>query len=208
VNRSVAVDHGRTARNPKAGQSGVTLLELLVVIAVFAIMSATAYSSLQSSLKAEENFDAAMRELETVQMSLAIFQRDIMQLSPRTIRDALGDSQAAIVLFDGRELSFTRGGNFSSLKLDQTELTRVAWSLRDEQLVRSYWHRLDSTQGDQPLAAPLLNNVGNLQMRVLDQNGTWHVNWPIAASGRIRAVELTVELEDWGEIRRLFPMPG
>jgi general secretion pathway protein J len=184
------------------------LLELLVVIAVFAIMSATAYSSLQSSLKAEENFDAAMRELETVQMSLAIFQRDIMQLSPRTIRDALGDSQAAIVLFDGRELSFTRGGNFSSLKLDQTELTRVAWSLREEQLIRSYWHRLDSTQGDQPLAAPLLNNVSNLQIRVLDQNGIWHLDWPIAASGRIRAVELTLELEDWGEIRRLFPMPG
>jgi len=208
VNRSVALDRGRTACNPTGGQSGVTLLELLVVIAVFAIMSATAYSSLQSSLKAEENFDAAMRDLETVQMSLAIFQRDIMQLSPRTIRDALGDSQAAIVLFDGRELSFTRGGNFSSLKLDQTELTRVAWSLREEQLIRSYWQRLDSTQGDQPLAAPLLNNVSNLQIRVLDQNGIWHLDWPIAASGRIRAVELTLELEDWGEIRRLFPMPS
>jgi general secretion pathway protein J len=80
--------------------------------------------------------------------------------------------------------------------------------LREEQLIRSYWHRLDSTQGDQPLAAPLLNNVSNLQIRVLDQNGIWHLDWPIAASGRIRAVELTLELEDWGEIRRLFPMPG
>ena len=171
-------------------------------------MSATAYSSLRSSLKAEENFDRSMKELETVQMSLAILQRDIMQLSPRTVRDALGDSEAAIVLFNGQDLFFTRGGNFSSLKLDQTELTRVAWSLRDEQLIRSYWQRLDSTQGDQPLGAPLLSNVSNLQIRVLDQNGIWHLNWPIAGSGRIRALELTLELEDWGEIRRLFPTPG
>jgi general secretion pathway protein J len=181
---------------------------LLVVVAVFAIMSATAYSSLRSSLKAEENFDRSMKELETVQMSLAIFQRDIMQLSPRTVRDALGDSESAVVLLNGQELLFTRGGNFSSMKLDQTELTRVAWSLRDEQLIRSYWQRLDSTQGDQPLGAPLLSNVSNLQIRVLDQNGIWHLNWPIAGSGRIRALELTLELEDWGEIRRLFPTPG
>ena len=177
-------------------------------IAVFAIMSAAAYGSLRSSLKAEENFDRAMQELETVQMSLAIFQRDVMQLSPRPIRDALGDSESAVILFGGQELLFTRGGNFSSLKLDQTELTRVAWSLRDEQLTRSYWQRLDSTQGDQPLGASLLGNVSNLQIRVLDQNGIWHRDWPIAASGKIRAVELTLALEDWGEIRRLFPTPG
>jgi general secretion pathway protein J len=208
VNRSVHLGPCRAPFKPTGGQSGVTLLELLVVVAVFAIMSATAYSSLRSSLKAEENFDRSMKELETVQMSLAILQRDIMQLSPRTVRDALGDSEAAIVLFNGQDLFFTRGGNFSSLKLDQTELTRVAWSLRDEQLIRSYWQRLDSTQGDQPLGAPLLSNVSNLQIRVLDQNGIWHLNWPIAGSGRIRALELTLELEDWGEIRRLFPTPG
>jgi general secretion pathway protein J len=208
VNRSVHLGPCRAPFKPTGGQSGVTLLELLVVVAVFAIMSATAYSSLRSSLKAEENFDRSMKELETVQMSLAILQRDIMQLSPRTVRDALGDSEAAIVLFNGQDLFFTRGGNFSSLKLDQTELTRVAWSLRDEQLIRSYWQRLDSTQGDQPLGAPLLSNVSNLQIRGLDQNGIWHLNWPIAGSGRIRALELTLELEDWGEIRRLFPTPG
>jgi len=190
------------------GQSGVTLLELLVVVAVFSIMSAAAYSSLQSSLKAEENFEASMQELEAVQMSLALFERDIMQLSPRPIRDAYGDSEPAIVLLDGQELFFTRGGNFSSLKLNRTELTRVAWSLRDEQLIRSTWRRLDSTQGDRPLSAPLLSNVSRLQIRVLDQDNVWHLDWPIAASGKIRALELTLELADWGEIRRLVPLPG
>jgi len=189
-------------------QSGFTLLELLVVVAVFSIMSAAAYSSLRSSLKAEENFDAAMEELAAVQMSLAMFQRDIMQLSPRATRDAFGDSEAAIVLFDGQELSFTRGGNFSSLKLDQPELTRVAWSLQDEQLIRSTWRRLDTTQGEQPLSAALLDNVARLQIRVLDQENLWHLDWPLARGVRIRAVEITLELADWGEIRRLLPLPG
>ena len=191
-----------------AKQSGITLLELLVVIAVFSIMSAAAYSGLQNSLKAEENFSASMKDLEAVQMSLTLFQRDIMQLTPRAVRDAFGDNEAAIVLFNGRELTFTRGGNFSSLKLDQAELTRVSYSLQDEQFVRSHWRHLDSTQGDRPLSASLLSKVTNLQIRVLDQNNLWHLDWPISDNAKIRAVELTIELEDWGEIRRLFPASG
>ena len=191
-----------------AKQSGITLLELLVVIAVFSIMSAAAYSGLQNSLKAEENFSASMKDLEAVQMSLTLFQRDIMQLSPRGIRDAFGDDEAAIVLFNGREFIFTRGGNFSSLKLDQTGLTRVSYSLQDEQFIRSHWRHLDSTQGDRPLSASLLSKVTNLQIRVLDQNNLWHLDWPISDSAKIRAVELMIELEDWGEIRRLFSAPG
>lgn len=192
----------------QARQSGVTLLELLVVIAVFSIMSVAAYSSLQSSLRAEENFDASMEDLEAVQMCLTLFQRDIMQLSPRPIRDAFGDNEPAIVLLNGQELFFTRGGNLSSLRLDQSELVRVGWSLRDEQLIRSHWRRLDSTQGDRPLSAPLLGNVTRLQIRVLDQNNVWHSDWPLGASGGIRAVEITLEVADWGEIRRLLPLPG
>lgn len=191
-----------------ARQSGITLLELLVVIAVFSIMSAAAYSGLQNSLKAEENFNASMKDLEAVQMSLALFQRDIMQLSPRDVRDALGDKVSAIVLYNGRELVFTRGGNFSSLKLDRTELLRVSYSLRDEQLIRSHWRHLDSTQGDRPLSASVLGNVTNLRIRVLDQSNLWHLDWPISGNTRIRAVELTIELEGWGEIRRLFPAPA
>jgi len=190
-----------------ARQSGVTLLELLVVIAVFSIMSAAAYSSLQNSLKAEENFNASMKDLEAVQMSLALFQRDIMQLSPRDVRDAFGDKESAIALINGRELVFTRNGNFSSLKLDQAELLRVSYSLRDEQFIRSHWRHLDITQGDRPLSASLLSNVTNLQIRVLDQNNLWHLDWPISNNAKIRAVELTIELEGWGEIRRLFPAP-
>ena len=186
----------------------MTLLELMVVVAIFSIMSAAAYSSLQSSLKTEENFNAAMRELEAVQMSLTLLQRDIMQISPRAVRDIFGDNEPAVILYDGRELTFTRGGNFSSLKLDQTELTRVVYSLQDDQLIRSSWRRLDSIQGERPLRASVLSGVKDLQIRVLDQSNNWRLDWPLSGNANIRAVEITLELEEWGEIRRLFATPG
>ena len=207
MNSLANISSNKAGFQSTARQSGVTLLELLIVIAVFSIISAAAYSGLQNSLKAEENFSASMKDLEAVQMSLTLFQRDIMQLTPRAVRDAFGDNEAAIVLFNGRELRFTRGGNFSSLKLDQTELTRVAYSVQDEQLIRSHWRRLDSTQGDQPLRASLLSKVTRLQIRVLDQNNVWHLDWPLSENAKIRALELTLELEDWGEIRRLLSVP-
>jgi len=208
VNQSPVSRSCRVGSTPTVRQFGLTLLELLVATAIFSIMSAAAYSSLQSSLKAEENFEASMQEVEAVQMCLSVFQRDIMQLSPRTVRDAFGDGEPAMVLSNGRELSFTRGGNFSSLRLDRPELTRVAYTLRAGQLIRSQWRRLDPTQGERPLSAPLLDKVSNLQIRVLDQSGIWHLDWPMAASGTIRALEITLELEGWGEIRRLVPLPG
>jgi general secretion pathway protein J len=208
VNGLPASRPGRAHSWSNLRQSGITLLELLVATAVFSIMSAAAYSSLQSSLKAEENFDASMQEVEAVQMSMSVLQRDIMQLSPRAIRDAFGDGEPAMVLSNGRELSFTRGGNFSSLRLDRPELTRVAYTLRDGQLIRSQWRRLDHTQGERPLSASLMDEVSNLQIRVLDQSGIWHLDWPMAASGNIRALEITLEVDGWGEIRRLVPLPG
>jgi len=208
VSRLHAFGSRRVKLRSTAGQSGVTLLELLIVIVIFTIVSTAAYSGLQNSLRAEESFSAAMKDLEAVQMSLTLFQRDVMQLSPRAVRDAYGDNQAAIVLLDGRELVFTRGGNFSSLKLDHAELTRVSYSLQDEQFIRSYWRQLDSTQGDQPLRASLLRNVSDLRIRILDQNNNWRLDWPVGDGGRIRALEITLEVRDWGEIRRLLPMPG
>jgi general secretion pathway protein J len=208
VNGSPAFGSYKAKFQSTARQSGVTLLELLVVIAVFSIMSAAAYSGLQSSLKAEENFSTSMKDLEAVQMSLTLFQRDVTQLSLRGIRDAYGDDEAAIILINGREFFFTRGGNFSSLKLDQTELIRVGYSLQGEELIRSHWRQLDSTQGERPLRASLLDKVSNLQIRVLDLNNVWHLDWPLSTNGEIRAVELTIELEGWGEIRRLLPVPG
>jgi len=208
VNRPAALGPFRAGFQTAAMQCGVTLIELLVVITVFSIMSAAAYSSLQSSLKAEENFGESMSELEAVQMSLTLFERDVMQLSPREVRDAFGDAVPALVLSNGQELIFTRGGNFSSLRLDRTELARVDWSLRDRHLTRSHWRRLDSTPGERPLSASLLNNVTDLRIRVLDQENIWHLDWPMTRGSNVRAVEITLELEDWGEIRRLIPLPG
>ena len=61
----------------------------------------------------------------------------------------------------------------------------------------------------------LLDRVKRMQLRFMDSNRTWHEQWPPLGysapdAPRLRpiAVEVTIELEDWGEIKRLIEVAG
>ena len=58
--------------------------------------------------------------------------------------------------------------------------------------------------------APLLDGVQDVTLRFLDQTLAWHGEWPpLGVEGaQLRAVEVVLELEDWGELRRLFQVVG
>jgi general secretion pathway protein J len=61
----------------------------------------------------------------------------------------------------------------------------------------------------------MLDKVRAVSFRFMDQNQTWHDQWPPlgysgADAARLRpiAVEITLELEDWGKIVRLVEVAG
>ena len=61
----------------------------------------------------------------------------------------------------------------------------------------------------------LIDKVKTASLRFMDQNQTWHEQWPPlgysgADASRLRpiAVEITLELEDWGKIVRLVEVSG
>lgn len=67
----------------------------------------------------------------------------------------------------------------------------------------------------EPESAVLLDRVTRVGMRFMDGNRTWHEQWPPLGysapdATRLRpiAVEITLELEDWGKIMRLVEVSG
>jgi general secretion pathway protein J len=61
----------------------------------------------------------------------------------------------------------------------------------------------------------LLDQVRTVSFRFMDQNQSWHEQWPPlgysgADAARLRpiAVEITLDLEDWGKIVRLVEVSG
>lgn len=195
-------------------QSGFTLLELVVAVAIFAVMYTIAASGLSSALKSREGVEAQAERLAELQKGMLIFSRDVEQAVNRPIRDAYADEKAALVgnSFGSEILEFTRGGLRNPANYDRSHLQRVGYVLQEGELWRLTWSRLDRSLDSEPRMAKLLGGVTSIELRFLGRNNQWQGYWPPPDSGDPnatpeplpRAIEINLELEDWGKIRRLL----
>ncbi|MFO7604550.1 MAG: type II secretion system minor pseudopilin GspJ [Gammaproteobacteria bacterium] len=194
-----------------AAARGFTLVELLVAMAIFSIMSLMAYQGMQAVFASREQTDAESRRLQTVQMAFLMLQRDLMFISPREIRDEYGDVQAAFQLDENSlyPLELSRDGYRNPARLPRSSLQRVAYAMVDNTLYRIRWPVLDRAPDTQSLRRTLLEDVEDFSIRALDDDGEWHPVWPVANGGRPlpRAVEVSLTLKDWGQLTRLFMLP-
>jgi len=198
---------------------GFTLLELLVALAVFSIMAVAAYSGLRNVLFTRAAVEAQNQRLAAVQMAVYRLEQDIEQAAPRGIRDEYGEPQGALLggALTSDRLTLTRAGWDNPLGQRRTTLQRVAYRLRDGRLWRLHWPVLDRGGLIEPRETLLLDRVREFKVRFLEQDD-WRDDWPPPVSSgneskpdpdRLpRAVEISLTLEDWGEIIRLFPLPG
>jgi len=197
---------------------GFTLLELMVAVAVFAILSAMAYGGLRNVIDNSQQTDLSMQRLQQVQLAMVKISRDFTQLSQRNIRDEYGNSNNYIMAGENGDvlIEFTRGGRRNPAEMLRSHLLRVAYKLEDNQLSRLHWPHLDRTQEMQPYESVLLEDVEDASIRFLDNNNEWHDEWPpLSATGKaggnaviLAAIEISLELQDWGELFRIFLVSG
>ena len=198
--------------------SGFTLLEMLVALTVFALVSAMVYSGQVAVLNAKQGVERQAHFLKQLQTAMLMLERDIGQHVLRSVRDDYGDSQPPMVSADFGEirLSLSRAGWQNPLNQPRSTLQRVAYGVEEEKLLRYSWSMLDRAQGSEPYKVVLLESVRELKLRFLDQKREWQEQWPpqggmqSAAPPLVMplAVELTLELEEWGSFRRLIPTAG
>lgn len=199
---------------------GFTLLELLIALAVFAIMAAMAYSGLASVLEARAQVDKTLATIANLQSAMHRMQMDLEQAVPRSVRYAYGDPHPAMRGLPDRGIEFTRNGWRNPLSLPRSHLQRVAYRVNeDDDLVRQSWLVLDRAQDSTPIERVLIQDVTDVEWRYLNQQREWVDVWPPAQAARAsgqgnasevlpRAVELRLETQAWGELRYLFLIPG
>ena len=160
-----------------------------------------------------------MGRLQQIQRTMQMLQRDFSQLTPRPVREELAEQASPVLEASGRGeylVELTRGGWANPLNMPRPGLMRVAYSLIDEELVRLQWPVLDRTLGTDPQSLLLLDGVTGIQIRYLPTGGDWVDVWPNntgevspqAARRRPRAVEIIIETDDYGEMRRLIEVTG
>ena len=159
---------------------GFTLLELLIAIAIFALLGLGTYRMLDSVLQTDKVTRAHELQLRELVRAMAAFERDVLQVQPRPVRDPFGDVRAALLGDDleNPSLELTRSGWRNPLGQPRADLQRVRWQLSGEQWQRQYWTVLDQAQDSQPQVQKALEGVTAMQLRYLDEQGAWQTNWP------------------------------
>lgn len=197
---------------------GFTLLELLVALTVFAIMGVMAYRGFTESSQLAEASRVRLDRLKQLQLGVRTMVTDLQQLAPRPIREPIGDGYRPALYRDpnaGTLLELSRAGWANTARLPRGTVQRVAYVLEDRQLKRQHWVVTDPTLGAEPVERVLLDNVESVEFRYLDASRQWVNQWPPpGAPGdlgfrlRPRAIEVTLELQDYGRIKRLVEVPG
>lgn len=221
------------SRGVPGRQRGFTLLEVLVAIAIFALISAMAYSGLANILRADEHINkerAAWREIALLYLRM---EEDIGQACPRTIRDTYGVTLPAMQAqaTDSRALGapaieFTRGGIFLPVLEEsgtpqtpaqvkrpvRSDLQRVAYRLNEGVLSRLTWPDLDRAPQSRPQETVMLKDVTEFQLRYYAPKAGWVDKWPMTAANGLplsmtdlpSGVEVRLVLKGRGELKRLF----
>ena len=196
---------GRILLSRPSAETGFTLVELLVSLFIFGLLSAAGVSLLSVSVRAQELAGTRLDALAEVRRAGALLSGDLAQAAPRLFRDSVGAIHPAFTGGPGEgeaALTFVRRGWENLDGSPRPSLQKVVYRVAGGRLERIAYPLVD---GAQPLAAAtILAGVDGLRLRYRDEKGDWRDRWdPTEPDDLPRAVEMIVETQGGGT-RQLF----
>jgi general secretion pathway protein J len=206
---------------------GFTLVEVLIALAITAFVSTIAYTALSTVITGVERTRENAERSYAVNRAWMIITRDLRQFANRPIRDEFGEQEPALLGGPAARfaLSLTRGGWHNPNGHPRGNLQRVNYRLEDNALWRDSYPVLDRAGDTEPASVKLLDEVEDLRLLFLGSTdlagGTginldtrqWPDNWVIDTSqpdtpfAPPAALQITLQLADWGEMKRLYALP-
>lgn len=192
---------------------GFTLLELLVALAIFAVLATLAYGGLRHLLGFQAGLAASSARFERIQFALVLLEQDLRAAVARPVRDELGAREPAVRAgLQGELLTLTRRTALVGNTDVTSTLRRVRYRIVDGSLYRDVWDQLDRTPATTFSSRRLLRDVRALRLRFF-ANDAWVESWPLddsseAAEAVPTGIEFTFEFSNAETLRRVLVRPG
>jgi general secretion pathway protein J len=212
----------RCGRSARRSVAGFTLLEILVALAIAALMFAMGYGAISQAITTRGALKAKQARLIELQTAMRVLEQDFVQLTPRPVRQPIGDEPAQPALQGSAGGSQTSGfvsslGGGSSAASSSTSgtpplvaLTRAGWAnptglqrpaeqrlayfFENGTLRREYWYVLDPTLSSTTARRDLLTKVKSVTFEYMDLTHTWQPQWPPATVAGPQAQESSLRI--------------
>lgn len=193
--------------------NGFTLLEILIAIAIFAVISLSSFTIFNTVLDSDESSRTRNERLNQLNRAFIIIERDFLQLARRSVRL---NGEAPIKGFvhtdqkglstDTQAIGFVRGGwTNPSLLLPRSDMQSVAYKVEDNTLQRLHFNFVDVVVGQEPKIRPLITNVNGVEFEFYT-DFKWQTE--LSSDKVPAAIAIIIDTKDFGIIRRQFLIPG
>ena len=155
---------------------GFTLIELVVAMAIFAVLTLSGWQVFNNLIKVRERTTIKAEQISVIQETYLQLSRDFTQLIPRPA--AIGSSVEPAFLLQNNVFHLTKTGVIDPLQQGVSPLERVYYSVEQEQLIRHAVTQVDQDGNQVPTNTVLLNHVTDWTVSALDSsaNMTWPIN--------------------------------
>lgn len=186
---------------------GFTLVEMMVALLIFGLISAAGVALLTLSVRAQDMADERLGKLAEIRRAGALLTSDLAQATPRISRGERGVAEPAFQGGTGADggiaLGLVRRGWANYDGAARSSLQKVRYRLAGDRLERIAYPHVDGAAPMEPAA--VLTGVRSFTLRYRDREGAWRDRWdPTDPMQLPRAVEMVVDVGEGGAVRQLF----
>ena len=192
---------------------GFTLIEVLVALAVLAMVTLASHQILSTAINANQNSKEKVAEIGAMNTVFRMMQQDFTQLALRNTRNESGDSlelflMADRFLFDSQYhgVAGVRDGWSNPVNLlPRSELQLFSYVVEEDNLVRKYRIYVDSLDGTEPKSQVLLEDIKDFTISFRGDNDKWEENWTNPSLPK--AIKVEIALADEMIVSRILLLP-
>lgn len=147
-------------------EAGFTLVEVLISLFIFALISVGTMTALTQSLRGKDKLGASVDEINQLNAARAIMRADMNALTLRQSRDELGGFEPYVLTTDGEALlSFTRRGHQNPGGLEtRGDLERVEYHFENGNFIRRSFAHENPSQDQESYDRILLDDLEGVEL--------------------------------------------